>query len=540
MLLAKTWLEECVNQHPECQTQQPGYRTLPTRVLDVSLERIRLLETHEMGGNYAILSHCWGPKPFITTKLRNIATRCQNIEFSTLSKTFQDAVTVTRSLGLKYLWIDSLCIVQDSKKDWEIESSKMGTYYTYAQICIAASAASEGSIGCFFERHPANAQPIPLFIRLSGADHLTLILTRVERLWVRNFMSPLPGLLGASGPLETRGWALQETIMSKRMLRFRRYQIEWVCKTKYASEGDRLGKPAPMTAEWDCFRALEILGSQISRFGPLSRHNIWYEMVEQYTQRELSYGTDTLPALSGIATRYQEMTTDVYLAGIWKSDLTRGLLWRPPNWWHLESTYDKSLKFQEASRPAIYRAPSWSWASIDAISINWDLISDWSSIDAHNVTAELVDEAKRGESCYKLIDINMSVDGFNKFGSVSNGKLTIQGFIKSVEVWAFEEGTERTYWDDNIRQKIGAETVLIGRFDSDESGYEPPRILILPIVRPKQPTREAEAGKVEERVLCLALEAINGDKCSYSRVGIASIVNWEIFNGIESTELTIL
>ena len=163
MLLAKAWLDECTNQHPECLSEQPGYRTLPTRVLEVSFESIRLLETHDMCGDYAILSHCWGPRPIITTKLQDIAIRCRNIDFSTLSKTFQDAVLVTRSLGLKYLWIDSLCIVQDSKKDWEIESSKMGTYYSYAQICIAATAASEGSIGCFFDRHPAKAQLVPLY-----------------------------------------------------------------------------------------------------------------------------------------------------------------------------------------------------------------------------------------------------------------------------------------------------------------------------------------------------------------------------------------
>ena len=233
VLLAKTWLDECINKHPECQLQQPSYRTMPTRVLDASLERIRLLETHEMCGDYAILSHCWGPKPIIATNLQDIAIRCQNIDFSALSKTFQDAVTVTRSLGLKYIWIDSLCIIQDSKKDWEIESSKMETYYAYAQICIAAMAASEGSIGCFFERHPAKSQPTPLSIRLNGSDHLTHTLTRAERLWVKNFLSPLVGQLqGASGPLETREWVLQETIISKRMLRFRGFQIEWACKPK--------------------------------------------------------------------------------------------------------------------------------------------------------------------------------------------------------------------------------------------------------------------------------------------------------------------
>ncbi len=295
-----------------------------------------------------------------------------------------------------------------------------------------------------------------------------------------------------------------------------------------------------MTAEWDCFRALKNLDSQISRFGRLSRHNIWYDIVEQYTQRELRYGTDKLPALSGIATQYQEMTTDVYLAGLWKSDLSRGLLWRTPNLRHQQDLQNSSEKSREASRPAIYRAPSWSWASIDAVYINWDLISDWSSIDAHTVTAELLDEAKHGESCYKLLDIRISLAGFNKFGNVSSGTLIIQGIIKSAEVWAFEEGTERQHYDDNIRQKFGGETVLIGRFDPDETGYEPSRIFVLPIVRPKQTTREAKAGEVQERVLCLALEAINGQTGVYTRVGTASILKWEIFDGIGPTEITIL
>ena len=550
LLRARSWLNDCINLHSRCKSHPIEIGSLPSRVLEITYDKICLRETHGMNGEYAILSHCWGPRPIITTTTQNIRSRCQNIDFSDLSKTFQHAVTVTQSLGIKYLWIDSLCILQDqdskaAKADWEIESSKMGTYYACAKICIAASAASEGFVGCFFDRHPAIVQPSPLPIRLSGSDKSTMFLSRVDRVgdWMKipDLMTP-DGIspLGRVPPLESRGWVVQEIIMSRRILKFGSSELEWVCNSKHASEGHPHEKPPLYAHEKDCFDALRNLSSQISRFGPLIRHNIWYDIVEHYTKCELSYKSDMLPALSGVATQYQKLTGDRYFAGLWKSDLARGLLWRTPHLspYQLSVNTGKARGCRGSSRPASYRAPTWSWASIDVTYINWDLVSDWSSMDGIVVTTELVDESKQGESCYELLDIRTDMTDLNKFGEVTGGRLSVQGSILPAYIWGVEEDTDRQDHEDNILlESREHDNAFIGRVDPDVTGYKSSSISIVPIVRPKQPFQAMDAE--EERVLCLALEPTPGQAGFYTRVGVATIVSWKYFRDIPLSKIII-
>jgi hypothetical protein len=147
------WVKDC-EEHPDCQPQSPP---LPTRVLDVgdgsSTDRIRLFEpgdiTHE---RYIALSHCWGELQLPTTTTANISQRKTSINFKELSKTFQDAVVVTRTMAVRYLWIDSLCICQDDLRDWEREAAKMASVYSNAYLTISATGAKDGTVGCFLHR----------------------------------------------------------------------------------------------------------------------------------------------------------------------------------------------------------------------------------------------------------------------------------------------------------------------------------------------------------------------------------------------------
>ena len=107
---------------------------LPNRVLDLGQEptqTIKLLETNFRRGHYCALSHCWGPpeKHPIQTTSNTLKDHLEGIEFKVLPRTFQDAVTVTRAIGVRYLWIDCLCIVQDDKNDWKKEAAMMGSIY---------------------------------------------------------------------------------------------------------------------------------------------------------------------------------------------------------------------------------------------------------------------------------------------------------------------------------------------------------------------------------------------------------------------------
>jgi hypothetical protein len=146
---------------------------LPTRLLYVSDngQSVRLCITRDIEsdkGNikYTALTHCWGVSriPVLTTQ-ENIKQMLCHIHVSSLTKTFQDAIIITRQLGLQYLWIDSLCIIQGDKDDWASESATMANVYAGCTVNIVAAAASEGSVGCLFSRHHAPEYGFKAYVR---------------------------------------------------------------------------------------------------------------------------------------------------------------------------------------------------------------------------------------------------------------------------------------------------------------------------------------------------------------------------------------
>jgi hypothetical protein len=153
---ARQWLNECEVNH-QCSVYRRSRTQLPTRVLDLGedaspQDSIKLFETGGVEDIYMTLSHCWGPTQFITTTRDTIKQRIAGIALSDLPQTFKDAVSLTRKLGIRYLWIDSLCIKQKDKEDWEREAGKMGSVYSQSFLNIAATRSAEGSGGLFKER----------------------------------------------------------------------------------------------------------------------------------------------------------------------------------------------------------------------------------------------------------------------------------------------------------------------------------------------------------------------------------------------------
>ncbi|MCJ1444599.1 MAG: hypothetical protein MMC23_005101 [Stictis urceolatum] len=147
---------------------------LPTRVLDigdgVQSDEIRLLETSRRSGTYAALSHCWGRSKHVITTQATLAEWRKVIIFEQLPKTFQDAVVITRRLGLRYLWIDSLCIIQDDRTQWEYESALMGEVYRNAYFTIVAAYSVNGDGECLQNRSRSSADAIKLPFRSSEGD----------------------------------------------------------------------------------------------------------------------------------------------------------------------------------------------------------------------------------------------------------------------------------------------------------------------------------------------------------------------------------
>ena len=222
------WINDCIENHGSCNENQPAY--CPTRLLDLvhfgSSGDIVLTERekdHDGHVPYTTLSHCWGAttsRP-LTTNLANLASRKSRIPFDELPLTFQDAVTTTRKLNISYLWIDSLCIIQDSPSDWEEEAGRMAKIYA-GSVCTLSALGSKDSNGGFF-RVPENEMESVFRYDLTLASQRIRVFPSKPNTWVLD------------GPLMGRAWTLQERELSRRVLHFARRKLLWECETLKAS-----------------------------------------------------------------------------------------------------------------------------------------------------------------------------------------------------------------------------------------------------------------------------------------------------------------
>ena len=164
---------------------------------------------------YTTLSHCWGQLAIKKLEKDTLKDMVKKIAISELPKTFQDAVVVTRELGIRYLWVDSLCIIQDSAEDWATESSNMRLIYKNCILNIAATAAQDSSIGCFFDRNTNIVRPCRIEITETGIyDFLS------SNAWFDDVIS---------APLNQRAWVVQEQLLAPRVLHFGKTQLFWEC-----------------------------------------------------------------------------------------------------------------------------------------------------------------------------------------------------------------------------------------------------------------------------------------------------------------------
>jgi hypothetical protein len=224
ILALKSWIETCLTSHPACTAAQ---RTLPTRVLDVSSNDPSFYVSLEENEPYAALSHCWGKSPLIQTHQNTLQDRICGIPWNSLSRTFQDAIVTTRELGLRYIWIDSLCIVQDDPEDWARESGRMASIYEGAQVVLAASDAMDGHDGFLGRRSNENPSPRSIFqgIKDDGNPYSIRIRKGDYHRWYGDALPPRSRAQADPSPLSTRGWAFQERLLATRYVQFRSQEL---------------------------------------------------------------------------------------------------------------------------------------------------------------------------------------------------------------------------------------------------------------------------------------------------------------------------
>ena len=184
-----------------------------------------LLENNKKNGAWVALSHCWGQGTSFTTTTTNILDRKKGIPFADFPATFRDAITISRTLGIEHLWIDSLCIIQDSASDWLEQSRQMKQVYSNATVTLVAEASEDSHGGIFTSANAGRARSVHIPFHDTTGNYRGSLYSQKY-----NENSPVSGVY-APGPLSSRAWALQEDVLSQRILRYASDQLFWLCYT---------------------------------------------------------------------------------------------------------------------------------------------------------------------------------------------------------------------------------------------------------------------------------------------------------------------
>ncbi|KAF4625917.1 hypothetical protein G7Y89_g12246 [Cudoniella acicularis] len=346
--VASKWINNCLDTHKDC----PNHLSpLPTRVIDVGSQTREpfLYISNGQKGPWLTLSHCWGTERILRTIGDNIDQHCQKIPLSDLPLSFQDAIIITRRLGYQYVWIDSLCIIQDSDDDWRREAQKMAGIYQNALLTISAEASDGAHKGIFRSIKRSRVK----------SDSFTLPCYSTCRQLRGNLRVDLRNRVPSSEamPLQTRAWVLQERSLSLRKLQYQATGLVWTCPAASAIEITPWNTtPARFqTRSMELHRiphyhlpALLDLGVEDPVENDDGTLSWWYHQVSDYMKRSLTYRKDRFPAIAGIAREFSKRTGYHYASGIWLEDFQRGLLW------------EGSVKEEDYQY-----SPTWSWACAD-------------------------------------------------------------------------------------------------------------------------------------------------------------------------------
>ncbi|KAI9649471.1 hypothetical protein NHQ30_002047 [Ciborinia camelliae] len=311
-----------------------GMVVAPTRLVCVGSEDSkdppRLVDGQEClyKGGYIVLSYCWGLTPRDAPwQLTTITTPqfATEIPLAILPQTLHDAIMWTRKLGVRYIWIDSMCIIQDSKEDWQREAARMATIYGSAIMTLVAASSSVYG-GMTDRRSPLRNSAAGLYLQDGSSTSPVYLLPNGQPR-----TSPLPP------PTDSRGWCYQEDSLSSRLVKVTQKSVLWQC----VGDGSN-----PNT------RAQNL--EELSKHPSYRWYTLWYRLIERYSNKSLTYPKDKLLAFYGIAC---SKIGSEYLAGFLKIDPWASFLW---------CRDENQIQRRPGRRYEEYVAPTWSWASIDA------------------------------------------------------------------------------------------------------------------------------------------------------------------------------
>ena len=421
--------------------------------VDDTSSTLRLKETKGERGRYITLSHRWGdPNHQFSTTKANLSNLLHGVPIDELCPTFKDAIAITRKLGIQYLWIDSLCIIQNDSQDWKLESGKMADVYSSSYLTLAVTHGADGQQGCFSTRWTRGNgnldlprmkfKAVTIAFKLSEEGRGGHVLVRHSHHLAHDDIWSLTFVSKEISPLLTRAWVLQELLLSNRILHFHAEEMVWECRGCSACECGILNSPSSPNASisgsansmlsdnkqlfiensvfYQAFREMSLRSLFWRMCAPDTSQEMknlnWFRIISQYVKMDLTKEADRIVAISGLANTAStnRSSSDTYLAGIWEENLGESLLWTVPC----------------AHRRIITRSPrsnnpTWSWTSIHfsgpPVSTGLHLVSlQWSLRGPTN------DEPLNITFSFSNIKAVCEPEEENPFGPVIKGLLSIR------------------------------------------------------------------------------------------------------------------
>lgn len=461
-------LQNCLRTHTMCPRSDPTTTLLPDRVIDCSNPRKpRIVETGgTQYGSYVALSYIWGDKQPLTTTKNIDKYVNEGLDISQFPATIRDAVTVMHGLGQRYLWIDALCILQDSPQDLITQLKKMCQIYRNNLFTISAACAETVQEG-FLPIYSSRSIQIPnahIPYRCPDGTLGTIYICHEKAKYYSGF-GPNSGIQDTLDPINRRAWCLQERFLPPRNVIYAN-SISFSCQTTSARINSPLScnprtdagvinallRPRNTPSECEKIMSTEQKESERSAF-----RELWLDVLRNYTARRASYASDKFPALAALVEQFHLATGDQYLAGLWKKTLLFDLLWK------------RAHRF--APRPQRYRAPSWSWAARE------EGVSPIHQVDEDKWSAD--------PEILKVEILECEVELKNKdlpFGEVTGGFLKLKGRLKRAVVRYGSEYDYTWYTGDAFSKGPNGEMVQIGMFDFDAKEHIPEEIYIIPFI----------------------------------------------------------
>lgn len=385
-------------------------------------ERLVLVENSPSSASYCALSYCWGKSSHnLLTTLSTLEKHKRGISRHELPKTVLHAVIACERLGIEYLWVDALCIIQDDdeNRDWSEQCSQMADIYSQATLVIAVHDAA-GCADGFLEREevPRSSQE---FLTRDESGAVTRKGVRERRLGLHE----LPNYLQANTPLSSRGWTLQETLLATRILHFAENEMIWEC-------GERF--------QCGCAHSLKkglLVGRELlqPRAGFSAREReVWQGLVACYSNRKLTNEQDKLPAMTAISSHLASMwnlPARDFLAGLWRVDLIRGLLWFPAG-------------RGPHTLPSAYCGPTWSWLSITG-GVGYPPFSSRPSWKFFPVA--------------EIIDCQTSPTTSDPFGRIASGSVVIKSTLVPVDLAWSRQSFEASHGNEYNSHRAGPHRV---------------------------------------------------------------------------------